>query len=304
MRRFMDAGLMFCIVFRKFSPNREYNSMLIMRLSSSGQNPTGCTLSIERRKQIYALAQRFDLMIIEDGQCFIIVRFDQVADDMTDPYYYLQYDIEESSSNSLMPSFLSMDVDGRVLRVDSFSKVMMPGMRLGWITSSQLFHEHLISLNDNSTQHPHGFGQIFITEMLSEYGWGMDGFDRWVRSLRKQYQRRRDMFVEYFHQEVESTGLASAELPQAGMFVWIDIHIRKHPRYRADIRDAEGSVARTNVPELMDELFENCLDAGLVVMPASVFAAPPSVAASKLLGEENSIQNVSLFCQPCFVQSG
>ena len=36
-------------------------------IPSSGQNPTGCTLSIERRKQIYALAQRFDLIIIEDG---------------------------------------------------------------------------------------------------------------------------------------------------------------------------------------------------------------------------------------------
>lgn len=186
-----------------------------------------------------------------------------------------------------------MDVDGRVLRVDSFSKIMMPGMRLGWITSSQLFHEHLVSLNDSSTQHPHGFGQIFITEMLSEFGWGMDGFERWVRSLRKEYQRRRDHFLDIFHKEVASTGLASAEPPQAGMFVWIDVHIRHHPRYRVDIRDAEGSTARTNVPELMDELFERCLDAGLVVMPASIFVAPPSMGASKLLGDDDTIQNVS-----------
>ena len=69
----------------------------------SGQNPTGCTLSVERRKRIYALCQRYDIMIIED-----------------DPYYYLQYVDDESSEDLLMPSFLSMDVDGRVFRVDRY----------------------------------------------------------------------------------------------------------------------------------------------------------------------------------------
>ncbi|KIP08875.1 hypothetical protein PHLGIDRAFT_29342 [Phlebiopsis gigantea 11061_1 CR5-6] len=249
----------------------------------SGQNPTGCTLSLERRKQIYALAQRFDLVIIED-----------------DPYYFLQYDLEETSSNPLMPSFLSMDTDGRVMRVDSFSKVMMPGMRLGWITSSQYFHEHLVSLNDNSTQHPHGFGQIFITEMLSEFGWGLDGFDRWTRSLRKQYQRRRDVFLEHFYREVASTGLASTEPPEAGMFVWTEVHIDRHPRFRTDVRDAGRTTPRTNTPELMDELFERCLDAGLVVMPASVFAAPASEGALKLLGDENSVQDRVNFLRTTF----
>jgi aromatic amino acid aminotransferase I / 2-aminoadipate transaminase len=62
-------------------------------------------LSIERRRRIYALCRRFDIMIIED-----------------DPYYYLQYVDEESEDtlDMLMPSFLSMDVDGRVVRVDRY----------------------------------------------------------------------------------------------------------------------------------------------------------------------------------------
>ena len=185
-----------------------------------------------------------------------------------------------------------MDVDGRVLRVDSFSKIMMPGMRLGWISSNPFFHDHLISLTDSSTQHPHGFGQIFITEMLSVSGWGLTGFDRWARSLCKEYQRRRDLFLSHFDAEVASTGLASANIPAAGMFVWIDVHIRQHPRFRTDLRDAEGCAPRTNVPELMDELFERCLDAGLVVMPASIFVPPVSSGAAKLLANDDSIQNV------------
>lgn len=210
-----------------------------------------------------------------------------------DPYYYLQYNDDGSSSSQFAPSFLSMDVDGRVLRVDSFSKVMMPGMRLGWVTSNHLFHQHLVYLNESSTQHPHGFGQIFITEMLSASGWGLDGFDRWTRSLRKEYQRRRDVFLEHFASEVASTGFASADAPAAGMFVWIDVHVQQHPRYRTDIRDAEGCAARTNVPELMDELFERCLDAGVVVMPASIFATPLSPGAAKLNSGDDPISNVS-----------
>lgn len=219
-----------------------------------------------------------------------------------DPYYYLQYtdDDADDTRNMLMPSFLSMDTDGRVLRVDSFSKIMMPGMRLGWITSSHYFYEHLITLNDSSTQHPHGFGQIFITEMLSNSGWKMEGFDRWTRSLRKEYQRRRDLFLSHFETEVASTGYASAEPPQAGMFVWIDVHVKSHPRYRCDVRDTPESFARTNVPELMDELFERCLDAGLVVMPASIFVAPASDSTLKLVDSEEPIQDVSRSYLPIF----
>ncbi|KAI0371670.1 PLP-dependent transferase [Pilatotrama ljubarskyi] len=234
----------------------------VLYIVPCGQNPTGSTLSVERRRQIYEIAQRFDLVIIED-----------------DPYYYLQYDSPSSSATSsstpFVPSLLSLDTDGRVLRIDSFSKIMAPGMRLGWITSSPLFHEHLVSYTDSSTHHPHGFGQMLITEMLSgPNGWGIDGFDRWVRSLRDEYHRRRDLFLDLFEREVASTGLAKASPPEAGMFLWIRVEIERHPRYRADLRRLSGdsTAARTNVAQLMEELFERCLDSGLVIMPASIFA--------------------------------
>lgn len=176
------------------------------------------------------------------------------------------------------------------MRVDSFSKIMAPGMRLGWITSNPSFHEALVTLTDSSTHHPHAFGQIFITEMLSKNGWEISGFDRWVRSLRDEYKRRRDFFVDAFYREVARTGFASAEPPAAGMFVWMKIHLQKHPRFRTfKDGDRSSSMAKTNTKELMEELFERCLDGGVVVMPASVFLVPEPTKTSN----EDCIEDVS-----------
>ena len=115
-----------------------------------GHNPTGGVLPLERRKQLYSICQKFDVVIIED-----------------DPYWYLQYPSAERGESlsrglpvpqpkpvaspakssgyefidSLVPSYLSIDVDGRVVRLDTFSKTVAPGCRLGWITAQPKFIE-------------------------------------------------------------------------------------------------------------------------------------------------------------------
>lgn len=109
-----------------------------------GHNPTGCLLSIKRRKEIYELCCKYDIIVVED-----------------DPYWYLQFPsaaVQEAQSrgiatprtmeahkpvkssgfeflDSLVPSYLSVDIEGRVIRLDTFSKTVAPGCRLGWITA-------------------------------------------------------------------------------------------------------------------------------------------------------------------------
>lgn len=116
-------------------------------------------LSVERRKQLYAVCSKYDVIIVED-----------------DPYWYLQFpsaEIEEARSrdlplpeqtqqhkpekssgypflDSLTPSFLSVDTDGRVVRLDTFSKTIAPGCRLGWITAQPaLIDRYLRYEHDN-----------------------------------------------------------------------------------------------------------------------------------------------------------
>ena len=80
---------------------------------------------------------------------------------------------------------------------------MAPGLRLGWITSSPSFRDHLIKFIDLSTQNPAGFAQVLVVALLGPHGgWQLAGFDRWVRSLCADYQRRRDFFAELFEREV------------------------------------------------------------------------------------------------------
>lgn len=117
-----------------------------------GHNPTSGVLSLERRRHIYALCSKYDIIIIED-----------------DPYWHLQfpsaaaaeaksrglsmpsvpatYKPRKSSGydflDSLVPSYMSLDTDGRVIRLDTFSKTMAPGCRLGWVTAQPAFIERL-----------------------------------------------------------------------------------------------------------------------------------------------------------------
>lgn len=201
-----------------------------------GHNPTGIVLSLERRKQLYDICSQYDVIIAED-----------------DPYWYLQFPsaaVNEAASrnlakpkspivpptineaagqrstgfaflDSLVPSFLSVDVDGRVVRLDTFSKTVAPGCRLGWITAQPAFIERFTRIAETGTQQPSGFVQSLISELVmgplptaassssssssspsavvvskkskndpTFSGWQVDGWVRWLEGLRGEYERR------------------------------------------------------------------------------------------------------------------
>ena len=123
----------------------------------------------------------------------------------------------ESFLSTLIPSLLSMDIDGRVLRMDSFSKVLVPGSRLGWVTGSAQVIERYIRHAEVASQGPSGFSQVILWKLLDET-WGHEGYLRWLMELRMHYTRRRNMLLaaceEHLPREV-----VSWSPPAAGMFV-------------------------------------------------------------------------------------
>eukprot|EP00058_Branchiostoma_floridae_P026217 XP_002611707.1 hypothetical protein BRAFLDRAFT_63603 [Branchiostoma floridae] len=138
---------------------------------SSGSNPTGVTTSLERKQQVYQVAREYDFLILED-----------------DPYYYIQF------TKTPVPSYLSMDVDGRVIRFDSFSKILSAGMRIGFATGPQPLIEKLVYHMQVCTQHANTLSQMICLLILQD--WGQEGFDAHMESVTEFYRKRRDIIVE------------------------------------------------------------------------------------------------------------
>lgn len=183
----------------------------------TGQNPSGATPPVERRRAVYEVAQKHDLFIIED-----------------DPYYFMQmspykagtHESEEvrqaptsveAFRRTLVPSYLSLDVDGRVLRMDSVSKIIVPGARLGWVTASEQVIERMIRAHEVSIQNPSGFSQIALFKLLHE-SWGHSGLASWLFNLQGEYTMRRNTLIRACELHLPGD-IVSCNPPSAGFFV-------------------------------------------------------------------------------------
>lgn len=162
----------------------------------NGNNPTGNSLTGDRKKEIYELARKYDFLIIED-----------------DPYYFVQF------SKPWAPTFLSMDVDGRVIRADSFSKILSSGLRVGFMTGPKLLIDRIILHTQVSSLHPCSFSQLMILQLL--YQWGEEGFLAHAERVADFYKNQRDMILAAADKWL--SGLAEWHAPKAGMFLWIKI---------------------------------------------------------------------------------
>ncbi|PLB45481.1 L-kynurenine/alpha-aminoadipate aminotransferase [Aspergillus steynii IBT 23096] len=184
----------------------------------SGQNPTGATQSVARRRAIYQVAEEFDLVVIED-----------------DPYYFLRLgdctgQRRNDSDQDDIPSYLSLDRAGRVVRLDSASKILAPGLRAGWVTASSLVIDKFLAYHEVSTIAVNGPAQLMLWKLLDDT-WGHQGFFSWLDNLSRGYRSRRDTILDackrYLPKEV-----CDWVPPEYGMFLWVKLDWKKHPRFK------------------------------------------------------------------------
>ncbi|XP_018415539.1 PREDICTED: kynurenine/alpha-aminoadipate aminotransferase, mitochondrial isoform X2 [Nanorana parkeri] len=176
--------------------NPKKNSPKVLYTIPNGGNPSGASLTEERKIEIYKIAQEYDLIIVED-----------------DPYYFLQF------NKPWAPSFLSMDVDGRVIRADSMSKVLSSGLRIGFLTGPKPLIDRIILHMQVSTLHTSSFTQIMIHQLLQK--WGVEGFLEHTDRVINFYKSQRDVMLASADKWL--TGLAEWHCPSAGMFLWLKI---------------------------------------------------------------------------------
>ncbi|XP_016890286.1 kynurenine/alpha-aminoadipate aminotransferase, mitochondrial isoform X2 [Cynoglossus semilaevis] len=162
----------------------------------NGGNPTGASMTRERKRDVYELAQQYDLLIIED-----------------DPYYFLQF------GKPWTPSFLSMDTDGRVIRMDSFSKILSSGMRIGFMTGPKPLVERVVLHIQASTMHTSTFTQLIVSQLL--HSWGEEGFFQHIDGVIEFYRNQRDAMLTSADKWLKD--VAEWHAPSAGMFLWIKL---------------------------------------------------------------------------------
>ncbi|KAH8705212.1 putative aromatic aminotransferase Aro8 [Talaromyces proteolyticus] len=229
----------------------------------SGQNPTGATQSAHRRAEVYKVCQKHDVYIVED-----------------EPYYFLQMQpykagVPPPSSRDeflkiLLPSFLKLDVDGRVLRLDSFSKVLAPGSRVSWIVASEQLVERFTRHFECSVQNASGVAQIALFKLLDEE-WGHAGYLDWLIHLRLSYTRRRDDMLHACEQYLPKE-VTSWVAPTAGMFHWIEVAWRKHPGFAKGLSHAE----------IEESIFKASIDRGSLLCQGSWFRADTNIPEDKM----------------------
>eukprot|EP00408_Alexandrium_pacificum_P005822 CAMPEP_0171208146 /NCGR_PEP_ID=MMETSP0790-20130122/27940_1 /TAXON_ID=2925 /ORGANISM="Alexandrium catenella, Strain OF101" /LENGTH=260 /DNA_ID=CAMNT_0011673737 /DNA_START=1 /DNA_END=784 /DNA_ORIENTATION=+ len=211
-----------------------------------GSNPTGASLSAERKAAIYEVARKHGMIIMED-----------------DPYYYIQF----NEGGARTPSFLSMDVDGRVLRFDSFSKLVSSGLRLGFVTGPSQLLDRLELHQQATSLHTSGVSQAIATALFDHWQGQSGAGDRWQRfeehvsKVCALYRSQRDSALS--SAEKHLAGLARWHAPRAGMFLWLEL---------LGVQDSSRLVKEEAVKE------------GVILVPGGSFVAHASPGAAAACG--------------------
>jgi len=175
------------------------------------QNPAGVTLSLERRHEILAIARENELLIVEDN-----------------PYGLLRYEGEA------LPTMLELDGGDSVAYIGTFSKILSPGIRVGWVTAPRPVLEKLNLGKQAADLCASSLTQHFVAEYISGAEW-----PTYVAELSEIYRRRRDVMLESLALELPRS--AGWNAPEGGLFLWVTL-----PDY-IDTTDLLARALRENV---------------------------------------------------------
>ena len=155
----------------------------------SFQNPTGITTSLEKRKKVYELCCKYDIAILEDN-----------------PYGELRFAGEN------VPTIKSMDTEGRVIYAGSFSKVMAPAFRLGFLVFNKSLTGPLTVAKQCTDVHSTVLFQYICNEYINNYD-----FDKHLEDLRKVYEHKCNLMMECMKKEFHPS--VTFGHPEGGLFV-------------------------------------------------------------------------------------
>ncbi|MDP2085107.1 MAG: PLP-dependent aminotransferase family protein [Gemmobacter sp.] len=155
------------------------------------QNPTGVTLSLERRKALIALANRHDLIVVEDT-----------------PYRHIRF------AGHNLPTLKSLDTEGRVIHLGSFSKILVPGMRIGWAVANPDLLARMGQLKVAADTQTSTLNMAAASLFLDRYD-----LNAHITVLRTAYAAKKEAMLDAIRQHFPQDIVATD--PEGGLFTWL-----------------------------------------------------------------------------------
>jgi len=157
------------------------------------QNPSGRTWSLERRQKLIEIANKYDLVVVEDN-----------------PYGELRYEGEH------LPAVKSLDTEGRVVFLGTFSKTFAPGLRIGWVCAEDELLNKYIMVKQGSDLQTSSMSQRELSVYLDDYS-----LDEHIEKIIAVYKTRRNLMIDTMKKTFPSE--AKYIIPEGGLFIWVEL---------------------------------------------------------------------------------
>ncbi len=157
------------------------------------QNPSGKTWSLKRRQGLIEIANKYDLVVVEDN-----------------PYGELRYEGEH------IPAVKSLDTEGRVVFLGTFSKTFAPGLRIGWVCAEDNLLDKYVMIKQGSDLQTSSMSQRELSVYLDDYS-----LDDHINKIISVYKTRRDLMLKTMDESFPSA--AKYVVPEGGLFIWVEL---------------------------------------------------------------------------------
>ncbi|HIW74457.1 MAG TPA: PLP-dependent aminotransferase family protein [Firmicutes bacterium] len=155
------------------------------------QNPAGITMSMDKRRRVYALAREYGILVAEDN-----------------PYGDLRY------SGKDLPSIKSLDEEGVVMYTGTFSKVISPGLRVGYAIAPKTLLQKMIVCKQGEDVHTNIWSQILCDEFMAGYD-----YEAHLEGLRALYRVKAEKALSLIEQHLVPAGITYDKV-EGGLFIW------------------------------------------------------------------------------------
>ena len=178
-------------------------------------NPSGVTMSLERREELLCIAREFDLLVLEDS-----------------PYRQLRY------VGQALPTLGSLDRDGRVVTMFTFSKILFPGLRLGWVIADPEIISNLVVAKQPVDCCTSGLSQVLAREYMKT-----GQLPKQIERTRAIYARKLQVMLEALEESLDPGWGVRWTQPAGGLFLWVQLPDWMNARQLLDRALTEEKVA-------------------------------------------------------------